>query len=50
MAGMKSEIVKELKSMGVRKFDKPGYGSVSIKQGKTSELLTYLTQLKSEVK
>lgn len=48
MSGMKHEIVKELKSMGIRRFSKPNYGYVPIKQGKTSELLTLLTNLKNK--
>ena len=46
MTGIKAEVEKELRSLGVRKFDKQGRGTVSIKQGKTSELIALLTKIK----
>ena len=47
MAGLKAQIEKELKSLGVRKIEKQGYGTVSLGQASTNELLAALAKAKS---
>ena len=44
MKGIKATVINELKAMGIRKADKFGEGSVTLRQHKTNDLCRLLAE------
>lgn len=47
MSGIKEQTMRELRALGYNKITKPGIGEVKLEQAKTSQLLTFLAQVKA---
>ena len=48
MKGIKATVINELKAMGIRKADKFGEGSVTLRQHKTNDLCRLLAEEKAK--